>query len=130
MPWSFYDEERLGEHFSNNDGCFTDSRIQYGRGRAKTLSRRTKHEQNVKTQCVDLRADTSIRKAAIAAGDSRIIGLASCDLVAAEAWYPGQCYQDYTQPNKACKYSDLDDEPDSDETKYCNIEFQANDKLF
>ena len=39
------------------------------------------------TQCVDLRADASIRKAAIAAGDSRIIGLASRDLVAAKAWY-------------------------------------------
>ena len=29
------------------------------------------------TQCVDLRADASIRKASIAAGDGRIIGLAS-----------------------------------------------------
>ena len=73
------------------------------------------------TQCVDLRADATIRKAAIAAGDSRIIGLASRDLVAAEAWYHGQCYRDYTRPDKACKYSDLDDEPDWDETNYCNI---------
>ena len=40
------------------------------------------------TQCVDLRAKASIRKAAVATGDSRIIGLASRDLVAAEAWYP------------------------------------------
>ena len=47
------------------------------------------------TQCVDLRADASIRKAAIAGGDSRIIGLASRDLVAAEAWYHRQCYRDY-----------------------------------
>ena len=82
------------------------------------------------TQCVDLRADASIRKAAIAAGDSRIIGLASRDLVAAEAWYHGQCYRDYTRPDKACKYSDLDDEPDSYEANYCNIESQAYDKLF
>ena len=37
------------------------------------------------TQRVDLRADASIRKAATAGGDSRIIGLASRDLVAAEA---------------------------------------------
>ena len=41
-------------------------------------------------QCVDLPGDASIRKAAIATGDSRIIGLASRDLVAAEAWYHGQ----------------------------------------
>ena len=38
-------------------------------------------------QCVDLQADASVRKAVIATGDSRIIGLASHDLVAAEAWY-------------------------------------------
>ena len=44
------------------------------------------------TQCVDLRADASIRKTAIAAGDGRIVGLASRDLVAAEAWCHGQCY--------------------------------------
>ena len=49
------------------------------------------------TQCVDLRADASIRKAAIAARDGRIIGLASRDLVAAEAWYHSQCYPDYTR---------------------------------
>ena len=44
------------------------------------------------TQCVDLRVDASIRKTAIAAGDGRNVGLASRDLVAAEAWYHGQCY--------------------------------------
>ena len=77
-----------------------------------------------------MRADASIRKSAIAAGDGRIIGLASRDLVAAEAWYHGQCYRDYPRPDKACKFSDLDDEPDSDETNYCNIESQAYDKLY
>ena len=45
------------------------------------------------TQCVDLRAD-AIRKTAIAASDGRIVGLASRDLIAAEAWYHGQCYRD------------------------------------
>ena len=44
------------------------------------------------THCVDLRADASIRKTATAAGDSRTVVLASHDLVAAEAWYHGQCY--------------------------------------
>ena len=42
------------------------------------------------TQLVDLCADSKIRKAAMATGDSRIIGLSSRDLVAAEAWYYGQ----------------------------------------
>ena len=82
------------------------------------------------TQCVDLRADASIRKAAIIAGDGGIIGLASRDFVAAKAYYHSQCYRDYNQTDKTCKYSDLDDEPDSDETNNCNIESQASDKLY
>ena len=82
------------------------------------------------THCVNLRADASIRKATIAAGDGRIIGLASRDLVAAEAWYHSQCYRDYTRTDKPCKYSDLDDEPDSDEINYCDIESHAYDKLY
>ena len=45
------------------------------------------------TQCVDLRADASIRKTAISAGDGRIVDLASRDLVVAEAWHHGQCYR-------------------------------------
>ena len=76
------------------------------------------------TQCVDLRVDASIRKAAIAAGDGRIIGLASPDFVTPEAYYHSQCYRDYNQTDKACKYSDLD------ETNYCDIESQASDKLY
>ena len=59
-----------------------------------------------------------------------ITGLTSRDLVAAEAWYHCQCCRDYTRPDKACKYSDLSDEPDSDESNYCNIESQAYEKLF
>ena len=82
------------------------------------------------TQCVDLRADASIRKAAIIAGDGGVIGLASRDFVAAKAYYHSQCYRDYNQTDKTCKYSDLDDEPDSDETNNCNIESQASDKLY
>ena len=73
------------------------------------------------TQCVDLRADDSIRKAAIAKGDSRIIGPASRDLVAAEAWYHMQCYRDYTRPDKASKNSDLESGTDSNKINYCNI---------
>ena len=81
-------------------------------------------------QGVDLRGDASIRKAAIATGDSRIIGLASRDLVAAEAWYHSQCYRDYTRLDKASKHSDSESESPSDENNYCKIESQAYDKLF
>ena len=44
------------------------------------------------TQWVDLCLDASIRKAAIATDDSRIIGLTSQDLVAVGACYYGQCF--------------------------------------
>ena len=69
-------------------------------------------------------------KAVIAAVDDRITGLVSRDLVADEAWYHCQCCRDDARPDKACKYSDLNDEPASDETNYCNIESQAYQKLF
>lgn len=82
------------------------------------------------TQCVDLRADDSIRKASIAKGDSRINALASRDLVAAEAWYHGQCYRDYTRPDKRGKNPDLESGTDSRETNFCNIASQAYDNLF
>jgi len=81
-------------------------------------------------QCVDLRGNASIRKVAIATGDSRIIGPASRDLVAAEAWYHGQCYRDYTRPDKASKHLDSESESPSDENNCCKIESQAYDKLF
>ena len=62
----------------------------------KTAYKKGARTRDPLTQCVDLRANASIRKAAIAAGDGRIIGLASRDLVAAEAWYHSQRYRDYT----------------------------------
>ena len=59
------------------------------------------------------------RKVAIAAGDSRLIGLACHDLVAAEACYHGRCFWDCTWPDKASRYTDLESsEPDSDENQF------------
>ena len=78
------------------------------------------------TQCVDLRADASITEKLLLLqlmSESR-------NLVADEAWYNCQCCRDYVRPDKACKYSGLNDEPDSVETNYCNIESQAYQKLF
>lgn len=69
------------------------------------------------TQCVDLRADDSNRKAAIVKADGRIIGITSRELAAAEAWYHGQCYRDYTGIDKASKNLDLVSESGSDENK-------------
>ena len=50
---------------------------------------------------------------------SRLEKLSAITVEAAEAWYHGQYYRDYTPPDKACKYSGLDDELDSDETNHC-----------
>ena len=83
------------------------------------------------TQCVDFACRClDYGKAVIAALDDRTTGLASRDLVADEAWYHCQCCRDYARPDKVCKYSDLNDEPDSAKTNYCNIESQAYEKLF
>jgi len=100
-----------------------------------SCEKKTRYQKGTRTcdpliQCVDLHGDASIREAAIATGDSRIISLASRDLVAAEAWYHGQYYQDYTRPDKASKHSDSESESPSDENNCCKIESQAYDKLF
>jgi len=97
--------------------------------------KKTRYKKGTRTrdpliQCVDLRGDASIRKASIATGDSRIISLASHDLVGAEAWHHSQCYRDYTRPDKASKHSDSESESPSDENNHREIESQAYDKLF
>ena len=48
------------------------------------------------TKAVDLRADVTIREAATNKGDTRIMALASRELVAAEAHYHISCYKRYT----------------------------------
>ena len=50
------------------------------------------------TQSVDLRADTTIRDAAIRKGDTKIMAIAVRELVAAEAHYHIPCYKKYTVP--------------------------------
>ena len=97
--------------------------------------KKTRYKKGTRTldpliKCVDLRGDASIRKAAIGTGDRRITGLASRDLVAAEAWYHGHCYRDYTRPGKASKHTDSESESPPDENNCCKIESQAYDKLF
>ena len=63
------------------------------------------------TQCRDLRADQSIREAAITKHDTRILAEVSRELVAAEAWYHRSCYREYTRaPNE--KKSDIENTVD------------------
>jgi len=48
-------------------------------------------------QCGDLRADHSIRKSAMEKKDSRILAIASREIVTAEACYHRTCYKGYTR---------------------------------
>ena len=48
-------------------------------------------------QCVDLRADSTIRRAAVGKNDPRILAIVTRELVAAEACYHKSCYRDYTR---------------------------------
>ncbi len=51
-------------------------------------------------QCRELRADSSIRNAAIKKMDGRMLAIVSRDLVAAEGYYHRSCYRSYTRQEK------------------------------
>ena len=48
-------------------------------------------------QCVDMRADETIRKAAVGKNDLRMLAVVSTELVAAKACYHKSCYCNYTR---------------------------------
>ena len=84
------------------------------------------------TQSVDLRADTTIREAATKKGDSKIMAIASRELVAAEAHYHISCYKRYT-----CIDTSREDIPlterssqSMDSSEYAKIESEAYSALF
>ena len=56
-----------------------------------------KDTRELLTQCVDLRSDETVRKAATEKLDSRILAIVSREMVAAEALYHRSCYQAYTK---------------------------------
>ena len=63
---------------------------------------KTKYLRGTKTrealvQCIDLRADNTIRRAAVGKNDPRILAIVTRELVAAEACYHKSCYRDYTR---------------------------------
>ena len=68
----------------------------------KFCDRKTKYQKGTKnreklTQAVDLRADNTIREVATKKGDTKIMAIASRELVAAEAHYKISCN------NKSCR---------------------------
>ena len=75
-------------------------------------------------QCVDLRADSTIRRAAVGKNDPRILAIVTRELVAAEAWYHKSCYRDYTR-NIQGAVSSGDKKEEDECPEYTNAESQA-----
>ena len=80
-------------------------------------------------QCRDLRADHSIRKSAMEKKDSRILAIASREIVAAEACYHRTCYKGYTRAETSPTVAS-DGCGESLEDEYANLESEAYQMLF
>ena len=79
-------------------------------------------------QCRDLRADHSIRKSAMKK-NSRILAIASREIVAAESCYRRTCYKDYTRAEASPTIAS-DGCGESLEDEYTNLESEAYQMLF
>ena len=75
-------------------------------------------------QCVDLRADSTIRRAAMGKNDPRILAIVTRELVAAEACYHKSCYRDYTR-NVQGAVSSGDKKEEDECREYTNAKSQA-----
>ena len=80
-------------------------------------------------QCRDLRADHSIRKSAREKKGSRILAIASREIVAAEACYHRTCYKNYTRAEASPTVAS-DGCGESLEDKNANLESEAYQMLF
>ena len=75
-------------------------------------------------QSVDLRVDSTIRRATVGKNDPRILAIVTGELVAAEACYHKSCYRDYTRNVQGAVSSG--DKKEKDECpEYTNAETQA-----
>ena len=82
------------------------------------------------TKCTDLRCDSAIRRSAIAKQDSRLLAIASRDLVAARAHYHRSCYRNHTRDINDGDESFLNDHERNDGPDYYDIESSSYEKLF
>ena len=80
-------------------------------------------------QSVDLRSDATIRQLAVQRMDTKIIGLTSRELVAAEAHYHKSCYKSYTRSRPERDLPETQNEKDSDR-QYSQKESEAYESLF
>ena len=73
-----------------------------------------------------MRADETIRKAAVGKNDHRMLAVVSRELVAAKACYHKSCYRNYTRNIPVSG----DKKEDSEYTEYSRVELQWYEKLF
>ena len=83
-------------------------------------------------QCVELRADEKIRRAATRKLDQRILGLVSRDLVAAEGHYHKSCYKLFTKDDSpaAARSGAGENQEESEGARYEEAEIEALEELF
>ena len=79
---------------------------------AKNLKGQRTRETRAK--CKEMRVEVVIREAAIYEGDSRMLGLLSQELVAAEGHYHHSCYRAYTRVKKGKETKSIEIMPESD----------------
>ena len=88
-----------------------------------TRNSRTREEL---IQCLDMRADETISKAAVGKNDHRMLAVVSREFVAAKAFYHKSCYRNYT-----CNIPVSGDKKNASEyTDYSRAELQGYEKLF
>ena len=84
------------------------------------------HSREELTQCVELRSDDAVRKAAVEKEDTRILAIVSRDIVAAEGHYHRSCYRLYTKrPNKDGTFKTEDSDSD-----YSTVETKCYQELY
>ena len=88
------------------------------------------HTREPLTKCTDLRCDSAIRKVAIAKQDSRLLALASRDLVAARAHYHRSCYRNHTRDINDGNESFIKDHERNEGPDYNDVESSSYEKPF
>ncbi|KAG0722326.1 hypothetical protein GWK47_044675 [Chionoecetes opilio] len=86
--------------------------------------------REVLVKCRELRADTKIRNATTKKLDSRILGIVSRDIVAAEAHYHSSCYRFYTRGKTSQQKGAVSADDKEDEDIYEAAVSQSYSELF
>ena len=81
-------------------------------------------------QCLELRADYSIRKAATSKQDHRILAILTRELVAAEGHYHKSCYKLYTKDESSASSSTAKEVVECQNAEYEKVERGAYEELY